>query len=93
MEWVHFERVYCMGLFHLDCGFGVMLNAGGMLGSGRAAAAGVGVLVRGTYFLKLPSDWNQGGSSHQFPPQTSRTWYKENTRAWEFHTALKAKHK
>jgi hypothetical protein len=51
------------------------------------------VLVSGTYFLTLPSGWNQGGSSHQFPHQTSMTWYKENTRAWEFHTVLKAKHK
>lgn len=46
-----------------------------------------------TYFQRLPSGWNQDGSSHHFPHLTSRTWCKENTRAWEFHTGLKAKHR
>lgn len=46
-----------------------------------------------THFQMRPSGWNQDGSSHHFPHPTSRTWCKENTRAWGFHTGLKAKHR
>lgn len=83
-----------MGFFCLYCGVRVFLNVRGMPFPGRDSSIKYRrVHVSSTYFLILLSGWNQGGSSHHFPHQTSRTWYKENTRAWESHTVLKAKHR